>query len=72
MSPTELRETVAVLGWTGRELGRQAGTDHNVSYRWLHGIVEIPSDVAAWLHDLRAARESLPAPPHLRQRIRRA
>lgn len=49
MTPTRLRECLALLRWSQRgfadALGRQEGTVR----QWARGVVRVPDDVALWL-----------------------
>lgn len=65
MSPDLLKEALATIGWSARELARRTGRTDSAGGEWIAGRREIPQDVAAWL--LRQCRRLNLDPPPRRQ-----
>lgn len=61
MTPTRLRECLAVLDWTQRGLARLLDRPEGTVRQWARGAVTIPEDVARWLETL--ARHAARHPP---------
>jgi plasmid maintenance system antidote protein VapI len=49
MTPTALREALALLRWSQRGLADQLQRPEGTVRQWARGTVQIPPDVAAWL-----------------------
>jgi hypothetical protein len=49
MTPTALRECLALLRWSQRGLADQLQRPEGTVRQWARGTVQIPEDVAAWL-----------------------
>jgi DNA-directed RNA polymerase specialized sigma24 family protein len=49
MTPTRLRECLALLRWSQRGLADQLQRPEGTVRQWARGAVQIPDDVAAWL-----------------------
>jgi DNA-binding transcriptional regulator YdaS (Cro superfamily) len=61
MTPTRLRECLAILRWSQRGLADALGRPEGTVRQWARGAVQIPPDVAAWLEA--AARWHARHPP---------
>ena len=46
MTPAELRDALARIGWSGRELARRAGVAEGTVRHWASGKYPVPPDVA--------------------------
>jgi transcriptional regulator with XRE-family HTH domain len=55
MTPTRLRECLAVLHWTQRGLADVLGLHETRVRRWARGVLPTPDNVAEWLERLVAA-----------------
>lgn len=62
MSPTRLRECLALLDWTQRGLARVLNRDEGTVRQWARGAVQIPEEVGAWLEKLARYHERNPPP----------
>lgn len=69
MSPTRLREVLALLRWSQRGLSDALGCDDRLVRRWASGDASVPPDVAAWLESLATILERHPAPEGWRRRV---
>lgn len=49
MTPTRLRECLALLRWSQRGLADALQRPEGTVRQWARGTVRIPDDVAAWL-----------------------
>jgi transcriptional regulator with XRE-family HTH domain len=49
MTPTRLRECLALLRWSQRGLADALGRPEGTVRQWARGAVRIPPEVAAWL-----------------------
>jgi transcriptional regulator with XRE-family HTH domain len=65
MTPTRLRECLALLRWSQRGLADALGRPEGTVRQWARGAVRIPDDVAAWLE--KAGRWHAKNPPPARQ-----
>ena len=54
MTPAELRDALARIGWSGRELARRANVADGTVRNWASGKYPIPPDVAQRLTALAA------------------
>ena len=59
MTPTRLRECLAVLGWSQRTLAKLTQRDDSLVRRWADGDRPVPETVAAWLERMAAAMQAL-------------
>ena len=62
MTPTRLRECLALLHWTQRGLARTLNRHEGTVRQWARGVVAIPVDVADWLDDAANWHERNPPP----------
>lgn len=58
MTPAEMHETLARVGWSRREFARRIGLSEGAVRQW----VTVPQDVATWLRRLAVIAEQAPAP----------
>jgi DNA-binding transcriptional regulator YdaS (Cro superfamily) len=65
MTPTRLRECLALLRWSQRGLADALGRPEGTVRQWARGAVQIPPAVASWLEA--AARWHASHPPPARQ-----
>ncbi|MEY5100371.1 MAG: hypothetical protein RJA36_3090 [Pseudomonadota bacterium] len=65
MTPTRLRECLALLRWSQRGLADALGRPEGTVRQWARGSVRIPDDVASWLE--KAGRWHGKNPPPARQ-----
>jgi hypothetical protein len=63
MEPTELRETLKELRWSGEHLADRLGIGRSVVRNWLSGHQPVPSAVVRWLWKWRAGVGRLPELP---------
>jgi transcriptional regulator with XRE-family HTH domain len=61
MSGAELRDALATIGWSQRELARRTGVSESRVRRWARGTIPVPEAVADWLR--RAAEWHIANPP---------
>lgn len=62
MTPTRLRECLALLRWSQRGLADALGRQEGTVRQWARGAVQIPEEVAAWLEKLARHHERNPPP----------
>ncbi|WP_424138676.1 hypothetical protein [Roseomonas chloroacetimidivorans] len=62
MTPTRLRECIALLRWSQRGLADALGIDEARVRKWARGVGEVPEDIAAWLERRAEAMASDPPP----------
>jgi hypothetical protein len=62
MTPAQLRDYMAVLGWNATALAAQLGCQHELVRRWMRGLAGIPSSVEQWLLMWTDAAIPLPVP----------
>ena len=67
MTPTHLRQCLALLHWSQRGLARILNRDEGTVRQWARGAVVIPHDVADWLIARADHAEATPAP--IRKRL---
>lgn len=67
MTPTRLRECLALLRWSQRGLAEALRQDERQVRRWASGQYDVPAEVAAWLERL-AAHHAQNPPPQDRRR----
>ena len=65
MTPTRLRECIALLRWSQRGLADAIGVDEARVRKWARGVGEVPDEVASWLE--RRADAMAADPPPVRQ-----
>lgn len=63
MTPTRLRECLALLRWSQRGLADALQRPEGTVRQWARGTVQIPLDVAQWLEVLAAVHAANPPPP---------
>lgn len=63
MTPTALRDALALLRWSQRGLAAALGRPEGTVRQWARGAVTIPPDVAAWLERAAAWHAANPPPP---------
>ncbi len=49
MTPSDIRSTLATLGWSSNHLARLLGKARTTPWNWLAGRSAVPADIAAWL-----------------------
>ena len=62
MTPTRLRECLALLFWSQRRLAEIIGWSEGTVRNWALGRQAIPADVAKWLERLAKHAAAHPAP----------
>jgi hypothetical protein len=62
MTPKQLDEALATIGWTNRRCAEQAACSEILVRNWLAGTTPIPPPVGQWLQKLAAAHRILAAP----------
>jgi plasmid maintenance system antidote protein VapI len=62
MTADRLRDRLALLGWSARELAAQTGVHERQARRMVGGEAAIPQPIAAWLERLARFHERNPAP----------
>ena len=68
MSPSGLRDALALLRWSQRGLAEALGCDDRLVRRWASGDAGVPAEVAAWLAKLARAHQADPPPQGWRSR----
>ncbi|MBV1834972.1 helix-turn-helix domain-containing protein [Novacetimonas pomaceti] len=68
MTPTRLRECLALLRWSQRGLADVLDTHQTTVRRWATGAQPIPENVAAWLERLAKVHALYEYPEDWRQR----
>lgn len=68
MTPTRLRDCLALLRWSQRGLADALACDDRLVRRWASGDAEVPPEVAAWLDKLAATHQTHPPPTDWRKR----
>ena len=68
MSPSDLREALALLRWSQRGLAEALGCDDRIVRRWASGDAMIPADVVLWVSSLAKAHQANPPPQAWRTR----
>ncbi len=68
MTPTHLRECLALLRWSQRGFADALSVDERQVRRWTTGAAMVPEQVAAWLERRAAAMAADPPPALLRDR----
>jgi transcriptional regulator with XRE-family HTH domain len=63
MEPTELRETLKELHWSGEHLADRLGIGNSIVRNWLSGRQPVPPAVMRWLRLWRASVGRLPELP---------
>jgi len=69
MSPTRLREVLALLRWSQRGLSDALSCDDRLVRRWASGNATVPPDVEEWLENLALAHKRHPPPEGWRRRV---
>jgi transcriptional regulator with XRE-family HTH domain len=67
MTPTRLRECLALLRWSQRGLADALDRAEGTVRQWARGAVDIPPEVSEWLEVLAMVHAANPPPPR-RQR----
>ncbi len=49
MTPSDIRSTLATLGWSSNHLARLLGKARTTPWNWIAGRSAVPADIAAWL-----------------------
>ncbi|AQU89376.1 nuclease (plasmid) [Komagataeibacter nataicola] len=62
MTPTRIRECLALLHWSQRELAKILNYGEGTVRGWCRGIQPIPQDAAAWLEMMAQHAEANPPP----------
>lgn len=62
MTPSRLREILALLHWSQRGLADVLGCSEGRTRGWARGRPPIPEPVAAWLERLASVHEANPPP----------
>lgn len=62
MTPDRIREALAAIGWSQRQLADTLGVHETRTRRWASGRLQIPPAVAAWLEMLAHTHERHPLP----------
>ena len=62
MTPTRLREVLALLHWSQRGLADATGVDERQVRRWAAGDSPVPARIGAWLEKLVVYHTENPAP----------
>lgn len=62
MTPTRLRECLALLAWSQRGLASLLGRQEGTVRQWARGVVQIPDDVARWLEVRSKHAQKYPPP----------
>lgn len=65
MTPTRLRECLALLAWSQRGLAALLGRQEGTVRQWARGVVQIPAEVATWLEARARHAERYPPPVRL-------
>jgi plasmid maintenance system antidote protein VapI len=68
MTPSRLRDILALLCWSQRGLAGVLGCDERLVRRMATGAADIPAPIAAWLETLAAVHEANPPPSEWRSR----
>lgn len=71
MTPDRLRECLAHLRWSQRELARALEINEATVRKWARGALPIPGPVEPWLESLAAVHVALPTPPGWADRERK-
>lgn len=66
MNADELREALALLHWSQRQLAVILGAHPTTVFRWATGELPIPPVIANWLEILAATHARNPPPPNWR------
>ena len=67
MTGARLRQCLALMRWSQRELAGALGCDDRLVRRWAAGGADIPEPVAEWLEALSATHARHPAPASWRK-----
>lgn len=62
MTPTRLRECLALLRWSQRGLADALERAEGTVRQWARGTVDIPPEVESWLERLAICAEENPPP----------
>lgn len=62
MTPTRLRECLALLRWSQRGLADALQRPEGTVRQWARGAVQIPADVARWLEQCARFHAKHPPP----------
>lgn len=62
LTPDQLRDALALLGWSQRGFARILQRDEGTVRQWARGALTIPSDVALWLDGLAGYFRQNPPP----------
>jgi hypothetical protein len=68
MTATELRQTLATIGWTQRGLAKALRCSHGLVHLWARDSAPLPAPVAAWLDTLATTHRAHPPPDGFRKR----
>jgi ribosome-binding protein aMBF1 (putative translation factor) len=68
MSPSQLREALAMLRWSQRGLADALECDDRMVRRWASGDASIPPDVSEWLARMADFAQANPPPTTWRRR----
>ena len=68
MTPTRLRDCLALLRWSQRGLAEALGCDDRLVRRWASGDASIAPDVADWLERAATFHAANPAPAEWKRR----
>lgn len=67
MTPTRMRECIALLRWSQRGLADALSRPEGTVRQWARGKVRIPESVADWLERAGRWHEANPPPPRDQQ-----
>ena len=62
MTPARLKDCLLVLGWSQRGMADMLCVHETRIRRWVHGVLPVPDEVAAWLETLTAVHVAHKAP----------
>jgi len=65
MTPEELAQHLARIGWSARQLAKATGRPGQRGHDWTSGSLAVPEDVAAWVR--KASAWMLRNPPPKRE-----
>ncbi|WP_018980327.1 helix-turn-helix domain-containing protein [Saccharibacter floricola] len=62
MTPTRMRECLALMHWTQRGFARVVGCSEGTVRQWARGRLDVPAPIAQWLEQTAHYMEENPAP----------